>query len=139
MKVYITVKSIGKRKNHLDRKEWQLTEAPETLKAFLTDLVTINVKEFNERQTDVPFVFYLTKSEVELQAASGKVGFGTIYNERKADAEEATHAALLAFEDGLYKMFINDNEVESLEESLALQEGDDIALIRFTLLAGRLW
>lgn len=139
IKVYITVKSIGKKKNHLERKEWELMETPHTLRALITDIVAHNVKRFNERQTDIPLVPYLTQSEVELQGAVGKVGFGALYNENKASADEAICTAVVAFEDGLYRVFINDNEVEQLDSPLTVREGDDVAFIRFTMLAGRMW
>ncbi|MBP1993697.1 hypothetical protein [Paenibacillus eucommiae] len=139
MKVFITVKSLGKKKNDLSRIEWQLIRTPETLRAFITDMVTENVKKFNSRQTEVPLVPYLTGSEIEQQGSVGKVGFGTLYNEQQADSADAVHTAILAHEDGLYKVFINGEEIDSLDEPLLLEESADVAFIRFTMLAGRLW
>jgi hypothetical protein len=139
LKVYITVKSLGKKKNHLDRLAWQLSEAPSTLRSLIIDIVATNVRLFNDRQTEVPLVPFLTKADIELQSTSGKVGFGTLYNEKKADEEEAAATTLLAFEDGLFRVFIKDNEIDNLDAPLALQEGDEIAFIRFTMLAGRMW
>ncbi|KQN96282.1 hypothetical protein [Paenibacillus sp. Leaf72] len=139
MIVYITVKSLGKKKSYLDRLEWTFANKPDTLKALITDLITVNVQKFNQKETDVPLVPYLTQSDVELQAETGKVGFGSIYNEQRASLDEALCTALLAFEDGLYKVFINGDEVEQMDSPLNIQDGDDLALIRFTMLAGRMW
>lgn len=139
LKVFITVKSLGKKKNHLDRLGWQLSEAPLTLRALIMDVVATNVRQFNERQVEMPLVPFLMQGDIELQGKSGKVGFGTLYNEKKANEDEAISAAILAFEDGLYRVFINDNEIEGLDDALMLNESDEIAFVRFTMLAGRMW
>lgn len=62
-----------------------------------------------------------------------------MYSETKPEVEQATAAALLAFEDGLYKVFVQEEECSALDEPLRLEEGDELTLIRFTMLAGRLW
>lgn len=139
LKVFITVKSLGKRKNYLDRLAWQLTEPPSTLRSLIIDIVSENVRQFNERKSDVPFVSFLTKDDIELQGVNGKVGNGSLDNDRKADEEEAVSTALLAFEDGLYRVFINGSEAEHLEMPLMLQGGDELAFIRFTMLARSMW
>ena len=53
--------------------------------------------------------------------------------------EEAVAVAVQAFEDGLYRVFVNGEEAEKLDERLALQDGDEVSLIRLTMLAGRIW
>ncbi|MFD2875182.1 hypothetical protein ACFTAO_03165 [Paenibacillus rhizoplanae] len=45
----------------------------------------------------------------------------------------------MLFEDGLYKVFVQEEECSALDEPLRLEEGDELTLIRFTMLAGRLW
>jgi hypothetical protein len=139
LNVFITVKSIGKKKNHLDRLAWPLAEAPLTLKSLIIDIVTTNVRQFNERQIEMPLVPFLTQGDIELQSRMGKVGFGAIYNEKKAGEDEAVSSAILAFEDGIYRVFINGNEIERLDDPLALHDGDEIAFVRFTMLAGSMW
>ncbi|MNP77809.1 hypothetical protein D3C76_1753110 [compost metagenome] len=47
--------------------------------------------------------------------------------------------AITAYEDGLYKVFLNDEELQELDETLVVKDGDNVVLIRFTMLAGRLW
>ncbi|WP_311764821.1 hypothetical protein [Paenibacillus agricola] len=137
--MYITVKSLSQKNKVLNKKEWQLSKAPKSLRSLLIDVVTNHVSQYNARETGVTFVSFLTQGEIDVQGSTGKVGFGAIYNEQKADLEEALDAAIVAFEDGLYKVFINDVEIEQLDAPLVVQERDDIALIRFTMLAGRLW
>ncbi|WP_138755153.1 hypothetical protein [Paenibacillus sinopodophylli] len=139
LNVFITVKSLGKRKSYLDRLPWTLKYSPDKLKALIEDIVLTNVRQLNERETDMPLASFLSTPEIELKGAGGKVSFGTRYHDNKADEEEAVATALLAFEDGLFKVFINGREAETLETKLALANGDELAFIRFTMLAGRMW
>lgn len=45
----------------------------------------------------------------------------------------------MAFKDGLFRIFLNDNELSSLEENINLQENDKLTFIRLTMLSGRIW
>ena len=45
----------------------------------------------------------------------------------------------MAFNDGLFRIFLNDNELSSLEEKINLQENDELTFIRLTMLSGRIW
>jgi len=139
MRVAITVKSIGKRKNALTRLPVELPHKPQSLRALITALVEWNVHGLQQRQQQLSIFKYLSESEVVERAMNGKVGFGAIYNEGLPDISEAVATAILAFEDGLYRVFIGDAEVDALDEPLTLQEDDEIALIRFTMLAGSFW
>ena len=39
----------------------------------------------------------------------------------------------------LIRIFLNDNELSSLEEKINLQENDKLTFIRLTMLSGRIW
>ena len=45
----------------------------------------------------------------------------------------------MAFNDGLFRIFLNNNELSSLEEKINLQENDKLTFIRLTMLSGRIW
>ena len=139
MRIYIQMKAAGKRKPVLDNVPYELPEEIGTLRDFLSALVKIEVERYNQKGTDVQVVPYLTKEEVEDQASLGKVGFGRIYSDKKADPAKAVENAIQCFEDGLIRVFQNDQERKSLEEPLYPKEGDRFTLIRLTFLAGRLW
>ncbi|NJA19249.1 hypothetical protein GSQ29_02600, partial [Clostridioides difficile] len=47
--------------------------------------------------------------------------------------------ALQAFEDGIYKVLINEDVIEKLDSSINLKSGDIFTFIRLTLLAGRMF
>lgn len=139
MKVYVSVKQAGKRKDYITKKELVLESAPLNLRELIAEIVRINVTEYNNKTTDPLIMQYLTPDEIENQAKIGKVGFGERRSDKQADLDKAMETAILAFEDGIYRVFIGENEVSSLNESLALKEGDLLTFIRLTMLAGRMW
>lgn len=139
MKLYVTVKSLGKRKNVLTKIEIELPIIPTTLKELITEVVIVNVQELKDKQQSTALIPFLTGTEIEERGESGKVGFGSVYNEQSPDVAKAVETALLAFEDGLYKVFICEEEHSHLESRLKVEEEDEIVFIRFTMLAGSLW
>ncbi|WP_413306033.1 hypothetical protein AA0X95_04935 [Bacillus sp. 1P10SD] len=139
MKIYVTLKSLAKRKAFIEMVELQLTKQPVTIVELISELVSMNVRAFNERQENIPLTQFLTKEEITLSGAVGKVGFAASYNEQKANEEEAIKTALQAFEDGLFKVFINDVEQGVASPTIQLNDGDQLVLIKLTMLAGRMW
>ena len=66
-------------------------------------------------------------------------GFGVNYGDRKADPESAVNHAIQSFEDGIYRIFLDDRALEQLEEKILLTEGSSLTFVRLTMLAGRMW
>ncbi|URJ46907.1 hypothetical protein MF628_001487 [Paenibacillus polymyxa] len=139
MKLFVTVKNLGKRKPALARQELELSPAPETLRDLITATVAMNVQKLREKQESVALIPFLTGEEVQAQGEIGKVGFGSIYNEGVPDIKDAVNTAMQAFEDGLYRVFVCDEETIELDAPLSLKDGNEIVFIRFTMLAGGLW
>ncbi|WP_342433267.1 hypothetical protein [Neobacillus sp. FSL H8-0543] len=139
MKVFVSVKQAGKRKEFIKEEELVLNGNPSTLRELITEIIHKNVESYNSRPLDSKLVHYLSFDEIESQVSTGKVGFGYRVNEQQADAEKAIETAMLAFTDGLYRVFIGDEESESLDAPLAIKEGDVLTFIRFTMLSGRMW
>lgn len=139
MKILIMVKQIGKRKPIISGMEVELPSEPSTLKELITQIVTLNVERYNQGDPERHLLTALTDEEIADQADTGKVGFGARYNSNSQDVGEAIGNACLAFADGLYKAFINEVEIERLEERITLQENDRILFVRLTMLAGRMW
>ena len=101
MKVYVNIKQIGKRKNKIDRKEYEIKGKIETVKDLLIEFVTINVNEFNNGFTENDIVPYLTDKKINDLSDAGKISFGVDYNEQKQDLEKAIENALQSYEDGI--------------------------------------
>ncbi len=139
MKIYVKLTSVGKRRPVLENTPYELPEGILTMRELIAAIVCSEVEKFNDRGTDHMLVSFLTETEIMDQSISGKVGFGRLYSDRKADAEKAVETALIGYEDGLYRVLIGEKEVSGLDTAVALCEGDVLTFIRLTFLAGRLW
>jgi hypothetical protein len=139
MNLFVSMKRIGKLKNEITKQRLQLASRPETLRELLTEVIMQNVKMFNGQDEEKPLISYLTRLEIEDQSASGKVGFGSIYNHKKAHETEAVQTGIQAFVDGLFLVFLNDGEIKELDAPLKISEDDELVFIRLTMLAGRMW
>ena len=137
MKIIINVKGLS-RKKVIHQEEIELTDKISTTKDLITELVKINVEKFNKKIDDKDILSIMTSEYIAEAARSGKIG-DEVHGDKKANLEKALDTAYLAFEDGLYCIFINDEQTEKLDNSLNLKDGDILTFIRLTMLAGRMW
>lgn len=137
--IFVNVKSVGKRKPALNAVSYTLPDGIATLRDLITAVVRIETERYNARETEKMLLPFLTEAQIEDQSVAGKVGFGRIYAERKADPKAAVETALQGFEDGLFRVIVNDSEVKESDASIRLNEGDTLTFVRLSFLAGRLW
>ena len=110
MKIYVNIKSLGKKKKALTPMEYEISENISTLKEFLIEMVKIEVEKYNEKGTEVQSIFVFSNKEIEELAEVGKVGFGRVYSDKKADLQQAIENVLQCYKDGLVRVFQNDME-----------------------------
>ncbi|CRK84777.1 hypothetical protein [Neobacillus massiliamazoniensis] len=141
MNIYISLKSLAKRKNFITKQPYELQKKPNTLRELITQVVTQNFEQFNNKASnpETPLINFLSHSDIEQQIQAGKVGFQTLYNDKQANLARAIEIAIQAFEDGLYRMFINDEEAEQLDTPLEVTEDAEVVFIRLTMLTGLMW
>ena len=137
MKIIINVKGLS-RKKVIYQEEVELKNKIFTTKDLITELVKINVEKFNKKIDEKDILSIMTNENIAKAARIGKIG-DEVHGDKKANLEKALDTAYLAFEDGLYCIFINDEQSEKLDDSLNLKDGDILTLIRLTMLAGRMW
>ncbi|MDR2523760.1 MAG: hypothetical protein LBC93_08700 [Synergistaceae bacterium] len=147
MRLLASVKQLGKKKPVIGERELQVPEVS-SLRELITAIVRGEVAACSARaadsaegdaETPVTLLAALSKDEIEDKASAGKVGFGLKYNAKRQNEEDAVENALLSFEDGLYRVFVNDEETQSLNVPLSLKDGDKLTIVRLVMLAGRLW
>ncbi len=138
MKLTAMVKSPGRKRGIVGR-ELDLPGMPRTLRELIEQIVRLMVSEYEERRSGDDLLRALTEQQIDSGAEDGKVGFKAIYGEQPANEEKAVAAALLGFEDGLYRVFLRQEEVTGLDAPLTLADGDEVVFMRFTMLAGGLW
>lgn len=139
MKIKVNLKSIGKRKQSVEPVIYEIQGTPHTVRELILAVTQSGVREYNERMEASELLRYLTKEEIENEAQAGKITFGVNYGEKKAQLSEAQENALQCFEDGIYRIFLEEEPLENLETEISITEENVFTFVRLTMLAGRMW
>ena len=139
----ICARTVGRRKPLVP--DWQIPWPPEengdggeslTLRELIARIVREEVRAFKERQEARKFVRVLTEKEMEAGLEKGRVDSGGRETYQEVDAETAVGTALEAFEDGLYLVFLDEEEQRDLDRQVFLRPDSKLTFVRLTLLAG---
>ena len=141
MILYITVsmKQLGKKRNKIDGEKFFLAEKPETVEELIRGSVRTCVEAYNGRFLKGENAEPLSSEEIENMSEIGKIAFGINYGEKMAEEASAAENALQAYEDGLFRIFIGENEAGELSSGINISEGENVTFIKLTMLTGRLW
>ncbi|MCQ9634904.1 hypothetical protein MP477_08070 [Chryseobacterium sp. WG23] len=144
MEIKVTVKQLGKKRPVLSEQKIEISykDSNITLEHLLQLIVQQQVEAFNAKSfeledqddTKIPRDNYLN-----ILTDTGKAGFGSIYNLKKADVYKAQENAIQAFEDGMFAVFYNDEQLEGLSQTIDLSTPYTFTFIRLTFLAGSYW
>jgi hypothetical protein len=138
--VTISGKVMGKTRPTF--KDWELTlpEAIETtqlsLRSLLTQIVRAEVSAFDTRQSQRRLLRILSPEQIQLGVEQGKIESGGSELDQKVEADTAVEVALQAFEDGLYFVFIDDEQIERLDAAVMLQPTSQLMFLRLVPLVG---
>ena len=135
MKIYISAKQLKKRPAQMTAQPYTLASEPATLRLLIECLVSDAVAQYNRRLKERNGFAPLTKDEIDGMSQVGKIGFGIPFGSREADLQTALQT-FQGFEDGLYRVFLGEREIESLDGPLGLTEGDIVTIIRLVMLTG---
>ncbi|MEY8759456.1 hypothetical protein [Chryseobacterium tongliaoense] len=144
MEIKVTVKQLGKKHPILSEQKLEIAyhDNTITLENLLQLIVRQQVEAFNTQSFELEYEDY-TKTPLEnylnILTDTGKAGFGSIYNQKKADLQKAENNAIQAFEDGMFAVFYHDERLENLSESINLSLEHSFTFIRLTFLAGSYW
>lgn len=139
MDIYVRVKAIGKRKDILAPTTYTIPDGICSLRQLLTAVVQKEVAQYNSKETGAQLIPFLTQQALDDQAKIGKVSFGTIYSDKKADPDKAVANAIGCWEDGLVRVFLNDAELTDLDAPIAIEAQSVLTFIRLTFLSGTFW
>lgn len=139
MDIYVRVKAIGKRKDILAPTPYTIPDGICSLRQLLSAVVQKEVAQYNSKETEAQLIPFLTQQELDDQAKIGKVSFGTIYSDKKADPGKAVANAIQCWEDGLVRVFMNDEELAELDAPLTIEAQAVFTFMRLTFLAGSIW
>ena len=139
IKIFVKTKSIGKRKPPMENIPYTLSEQVNTLRQLIQALVRQEVSTYNKKGLENMLIPFLTEDQIKNQETAGKVGFGRLYSDKKADPDRAIEVAIQGFEDGLFKVLLEEKELTELDAPIHIHEGANLTFIRLTFLAGRMW
>jgi len=144
MQIIIKTKSFSKRGLALEPRHLEIGKitSPLSAKLLLIKVVHALVEDFNQRLTQLENQGsdkILTENYMDILNLTGKVGFGDLHKREPANLEKATEIVSLAYEDGLFAFFHNDELIESLDKSLEIKDTSEFAFVKLTFLAGSIW
>ncbi|MGE8554623.1 MAG: hypothetical protein ACN6OB_11905 [Chryseobacterium jejuense] len=144
MNIKVTVKQLGRKHPVLSEQNIEIAyeDSMISLENLLKLIVQQQVEEFNAKSfefEDEDYTKIPTDNYLNILTDTGKVGFGSIYNLKKADVQKAQDNVIQAFEDGMFAVFYNDEQLESLNQTIDLNLQHTFTFIRLTFLAGSYW
>jgi len=144
MEIKVTVKQLGRKHPVLSDQILDITHHEDSisLKHLLKLIVQQQVEAFNAKSFELEDQDYAKiphDNYLNILTDTGKVSFGSIYNEKKANLEKAQENAIQAFEDGMFAVFYNDEQLENLSQTIDLNLQHTFTFIRLTFLAGSYW
>jgi len=142
IKLAIDARLLGQKRPILS--DWSMTlpldltgqESLLPLREILTEVVLAEVEAFLQRQEERRLVRILGPEGLAVGVASGKVDLGERDLGQVVDAEAAVANALQAFVDGLYFVFVEGEQIGSLDDPVALRPEIHISFVRLVALAG---
>ena len=138
MNVYVRIKSLGKNKAS-ELRPYELPEGIDTVRGLIAAFVHAEVERFNDKDTELPLLTVMSAEDIEREAKMGKVAFGRLWSDKKADEAKAVETALTSFDDGLFRVLMDEEELTDLDAEINIKEGAVFTFIRLTFLAGRMW
>ena len=136
--VTVQAKVTGQRRSAVGQHEvaLELPPGPTSTRVFLEAVVRAEVRSFEQRAEERTFLRVLTDRSLADGLAEGRVLPGGAEPSGPVDAEAAVVEALLAFEDGFFKVFVGEAELERLDETITLAAAAEVLFLRLVPLAG---
>lgn len=106
------------------------------LRDLITRVVSEEVDAFKQRQEERKLAKIMSKADIDQGALKGKVDPGERDLHQDVVVDEAIGAALQAFEDGLYFVFIDGVQQTGLDSEVYLKPQSKVTFIRLVALAG---
>ena len=137
MEILVNMKQLGARRDKIKAVPFVLAGEPATVRELITAAVQTCTEAFLQRGAagEQP----LTEEQMRQMEEIGKIAFGVHWGNEEIDPEKAKADALQAYEDGLVRIFIGEEQLGAPDDSISLHEHDTVTFLRLTFLAGRMW
>lgn len=107
-----------------------------TLKDLLSQVALAEVAADSARQQQRQLLHVLSPEQINLGLVQGKVDLGGSDPLPEVDPQAALAVALQAFTDGLYCVFIDDEQIETLDSPVSLAPNSQLLFLRLVALVG---
>ncbi len=137
IRIYVMLKDIGSRR--VKKCPFVLSRTPETFRELIEESVRSCIFAYREKAEAAKNPRPLTDEEFEAMREIGKLAFGVHYNENEVNEDVGTQTAISAVEDGIVRVFREENELLDLNGEIEINEGDSFTFIRLAMLSDRMW
>ena len=133
----IQLKRLGKK--NIQTIDYAITDYPNSLRQLIEICVKSELKKYNDKRTNNHLINFLSTEAIQHQCKLGKIDFGYIKNNTTAVLEQSLDNALQGYEDGLYLVFIDGEEIDELDQQIDINKASVVAFLRMTFLTGTYW
>lgn len=141
MKINYLVLQAGKKRAVIENAALEIADVgtSPTLEILLRAVVAQQVAAFHDKFENPNLFPFLAPAEIAAGIENGKIGFGVMSEKNEIDVAAAQEIAVQAFEDGMFSVFVDEEEIRNLSDNIDLREDTVICFIRLTFLAGGFW
>ncbi len=132
----VEAKITGQRRRVAEPLDIASPAPPVTLAGLIEAVVRAEVEAFHLRQVDNQLLRVLTPDDIAAGVNAGRITSGGSELDQTVDTEQAIATAIQAFSDGLYFVFVDGAQVESLEDPVAVTDDSSMMFVRLVPLAG---
>ena len=139
IQIYVAIKHMGNIAKKVKERPFMLAAVPHTLRELIEEAVKSCIEAYKARANGAKNPSPLTDEQFDGMRELGKFAFGVHYNENEIDEAKAMETAIEAVEDGLVRVFKENDEITELDGEIDIAEGDVFTFVRLTMLSGRMW
>lgn len=134
--MFIEARVVGQRSQLADREVPPPTQQPTTLRQLIGDLVAIELAEYAQRQQQRSLLRVLTPADLATGVETGRYGTEPRPTQPAPPLDEAVARAIEGFNDGLYFVFLDEQQIDSLDAPLRPAPDSRLRFVRLVALAG---
>ena len=142
MRLGIRIKQLGKKRNYIDKRFIDIEgeyNTPYPLELIIKNVVSQQVQAFNRGKNEKSLIHFLNERPARAHHGNGRIIFNHPYNSKLVDEEKAIKTALLAFQDGIIAIFMDENQIHAIDEKIIITENSLMTFVKLTFLAGSIW
>ncbi len=139
MFIKVALKHPGNLTKRVAIRPFFITRKPNTFGNLIDEVVRTSVEAYMERDKRAEPYQPLDDEQFAGMAEVGKFAWLLPVDTKPIALSEAIIIARTAIEDGLVRVFQNEQELTNFDEAIEVNEDDIFTFVRLTMLSGRMW